>query len=73
MLTVEVGVDDGSGVLWYPATQLRSDGGWSYRWSLPSDGGYTLYSRARDRAGNLEVPGAGVAVVVNNTPPAAVT
>ena len=33
---VDVGVDDGSVLSWYPATQLRSDGSWSYRWTLPS-------------------------------------
>src|SRR3989304_1931536 len=73
ILSVEVGIDGGSGASWRPVTQLRSDGGWSYRWSLPADGAYTLYVRATDRAGNLEVPGAGVFVVVNQTPPAAVT
>jgi parallel beta-helix repeat protein len=73
VLSVEVGVDDGSGISWYPVTQLRGDGGWTYRWSLPEDGPYTLYARARDRAGNLETPGPGIGVVVNQRPPAAAT
>jgi hypothetical protein len=73
ILSVEAGVDGGSGISWRPVTQLRSDGGWNYRWDLPADGTYTLFVRATDRAGNLETPGAGVSVVVNQTPPAAVT
>src|SRR3972149_1799534 len=77
ILSVEVGVDAGDvsspGIFWRPLAWLRSDGGWRYRWSLPADGAYTLYVRATDRAGNLEVPGAGVSVVVNQTPPATVT
>ena len=73
VLIVEVGKNNGSGISWFPVTQLRSDGTWSYRWSLPSDGNYTLYSRARDRAGNLETPGTGVAVVVNQTSPGPAT
>ena len=73
ILSVEVGVDGGSGISWRPVTQLRGDGGWNYRWDLPSDGTYTLFVRATDRAGNLEAAGAGVSVVVNQTAPVAVT
>ncbi|MCP3877135.1 MAG: hypothetical protein GY701_01890, partial [Sulfitobacter sp.] len=70
---VEVGVDGGDGPVWRPVTQLQTDGDWSYRWNLPVDGEYTLYARGLDEAGNLESPGTGVAVVVNQTPPASVT
>ena len=71
---VEVGIEPQGGEIdWRPATELAGDGSWRYRWNLPADGSYTLYARATDRAGNVEVPGAGVAVVVNRTAPAAPT
>ncbi|MDO8446731.1 MAG: Ig-like domain-containing protein, partial [Deltaproteobacteria bacterium] len=38
-------------------------------WTLPSDGSYTIKSRATDMAGNVETPGAGVSVTVDKTPP----
>ena len=61
VLSVEVGIDDGSGVVFRPVTELRPDGTWSYRWNLPGvDGDQTLSVRATDQAGNVEVPGAGV-------------
>ena len=69
---VEVGVTSGSGTAWasLPAS-ATSDGWahWSHTWTLPADGGYTIMARATDNAGNVETPGAGVAVVVDNTPP----
>ncbi|HIA02411.1 MAG TPA: right-handed parallel beta-helix repeat-containing protein, partial [Myxococcales bacterium] len=70
---VEVGIDDGSGVVWRPVTQLNTDNSWRYRWSLPADGNYTLSVRGADTAGNVETAGAGIAVVVNQSAPAAVT
>ncbi|MDF1555163.1 MAG: right-handed parallel beta-helix repeat-containing protein, partial [Deferrisomatales bacterium] len=71
--SVEVGVDTGAGPTWRPVTAFGSDGRWTYRWTLPADGSVTLTSRATDRVGNREAPGAGVAAVVNQTPPAAAT
>ena len=71
--TVEVGIDDGGAVSWRTVTQLRQDGTWSYRWSLPADGGYTILSRARDHADLVETPGAGVSVIVDNRGPEPVT
>ena len=70
---MEVGVDGGTGIVWTPVSELQGDGGWRYMWALPADGVYQLYVRARDGAGNLEEPGAGVEVKVNQTPPGAVS
>ncbi len=73
VLNVELGVDGGSGIKWHPVTQLSANGSWQYRWALPADGAYTLYTRAFDRAGNQGAVSSGLAVVVNNTAPEAVT
>jgi len=62
--TVEVTTD--GGVTWNTATGTTS---WSYTWTLPADGAYTIYSRATDRAANAETPAAGVAVTVDTAPP----
>jgi hypothetical protein len=60
---VEISVDQGP---WEPATALES---WTYEWTLPEDGSHNLRSRATDLAGNVEQPGAGVDVIVDNTAP----
>ncbi len=70
---VEVGIDDGNGIVWRPVSQLRSDGGWSYLWNLPADGNYQLYSRAVDSVGNIGLATTALSVIVNQTAPAAVT
>lgn len=61
---VEVSTDGGSS--WSAATGTSS---WSFTWSLPADGTYTIMSRATDASGNVEAPAAGVTVTVDNTPP----
>ncbi|MFN3202441.1 MAG: right-handed parallel beta-helix repeat-containing protein [Bradymonadia bacterium] len=66
---VEIGVDSGGGPSWRPVTQWAPDGSFNYRWSLPEDGNYTLYARATDAAGNVEVPAAGVLVTIDRHPP----
>jgi hypothetical protein len=71
--SVEIGINNGVNTVWRPVTQLRSDGTWNYFWSLPADGSYTLHSRARDHAGNLEATGAGIVVEVNQAPPGPAT
>ncbi|MBI5098111.1 MAG: Ig-like domain-containing protein, partial [Nitrospirae bacterium] len=43
---------------------------WTYSWSLPADGSYTIRSRATDTSGNVETPGTGNIVTVNRTGPA---
>ena len=70
---VEVGVDGGSGIVWRPATQMRSDGSWAYRWPLPGDGPRTIYARAVDLAGNVAGDGSGTDIVVNRGAAASVT
>ena len=69
-VAVEVGIDGGTGIVWRPVTQLNSNGGWYYNWNLPAGGDYTLYSRARDVAGNQSAAGPGVTVRINRTAPA---
>ena len=67
---VEVGITPSVGAtVWYPAAGTTS---WSYPWTLPVDGRYTIQSRATDNAGNVETPGAGMPVVVDKTPPCSV-
>ena len=56
---VEVSVDGGS--TWHPASGRES---WSFAWAPASAGSFTIKARAVDDSGNLEVPGAGVAVTV---------
>jgi len=66
--SVEVGfTPNGGATTWYPATGTAS---WSYDWTLPADGSYTIISRATDKGGNIEIPGTGVTVTVSKTPPA---
>ena len=66
---VEVSTDGGN--TWYVADPAAPGDytSWSYQWSIPSEGMYNIRSRATDRVDNREVPGAGVTVVVDWTPP----
>ncbi|MBI5102040.1 MAG: Ig-like domain-containing protein [Nitrospirae bacterium] len=57
-----------NGTDWYSATGTTS---WSYIWTVPSDGLYTLLSRATDTAGNIEVPGAGTTITAYKRTPSA--
>lgn len=41
---------------------------WRYEWVNPTNGSYTLLSRATDLAGNVEIPGSGAQVSVNISP-----
>lgn len=61
---VEVSTDGGN--TWSTASGTTS---WSFSWTLPADGLYTIKTRAVDRAGNTETPGTGVTVEVDKTPP----
>ncbi|MGC2423221.1 MAG: hypothetical protein WA666_02575, partial [Nitrospirota bacterium] len=64
---VEVGITPSGGpTTWYTATGTTS---WTYSWTLPANGSYTIKSRATDNASNVETPGTGVTVTVDNTPP----
>ncbi|MBI4321984.1 MAG: DUF11 domain-containing protein [Chloroflexi bacterium] len=62
---VEVSLGGGS---WVAATGTTA---WQYTWNLPSKDGasYSIRSRARDTLGNVETPGSGVNVVVDNRAP----
>jgi hypothetical protein len=55
---VEVSMNGGT---WTEATGTTS---WSYAWTIPSEGHYTIQSRATDASGNVETPSAGVNVTV---------
>jgi hypothetical protein len=67
---VEVSINGGG---WQTATD--TGGGtwttWSYSWTLPADGSYTIQSRATDTAStpNVETPSAGNTVTVDTTAP----
>ena len=55
---VEVGITPASGtVTWRIATGTAS---WSYNWTLPDDGDYTIQSRATNDCDTVEAPGQGV-------------
>ncbi len=67
---VEVSTDGGS--TWNAATCVGCPGtsvNWTYSWTLPADGFYTVKSRATDVPGNVETPGAGNEVAVQRTAP----
>ena len=61
---VEVSLDGGAS--WQLAT---GTGSWSYVWSSPADGTYTLLSRVTDSANNVETPGAGVTITIDSSLP----
>jgi hypothetical protein len=66
---VEVSTDGGAS--WSAATPAAPGdySSWSYNWTVPGEGTYTVRSRATDAVNNVETPGAGVRVVVDWTPP----
>ncbi|MCP4278007.1 MAG: hypothetical protein GY779_16810, partial [Gammaproteobacteria bacterium] len=72
-LVVEVGIDNGQGIDWRAVTSIETDGSWSYGWSLPADGSYSLSARVTDESGNTGIITSPVTVNVNNTPPAPAT
>jgi parallel beta-helix repeat protein len=67
--TVEIGIERAGSITWYAVTELKTSGNWKYRWGLPADGIYKLYSRATDIYGNREEPTSFVSVEVDNNPP----
>lgn len=64
---VEISTDGGS--TWNLATGVTS---WSYAWAIPSDGTYTIQSRATDDAGNIETPIAGIIIITSLRHPSTV-
>lgn len=65
VVKVEVSTDGGS--TWSETTGTTS---WVYTWALPANGSYTIKTRATDAKGNIETPGTGITVTVDNTLPA---
>ena len=61
---VEISVDGGTS--WHPAVGRSS---WSYGWTPPSSGTFTIRTRAVDDSGNLEAPGAGITVTAGSGGP----
>ena len=61
---VEISVDGGTS--WHPAVGRSS---WSYVWTPPSSGTFTIRTRAVDDSGNLEAPGAGITVTAGSGGP----
>jgi hypothetical protein len=73
---VEVGVTPttpaGSPTTWYTATDTSGAGTWAtwnYVWTLPPDGSYNIKTRATDNSNNVQTPGTGNTVKVDNSPP----
>ena len=50
-------------------TTVSGTTNWSYAWTLPADGAYTIITRATDSLGKIETPGAGINITVDNTTP----
>ncbi|MGC2422757.1 MAG: FG-GAP-like repeat-containing protein [Nitrospirota bacterium] len=64
---VQVGIAPSGGTTtWHMATGTTS---WSYKWTLPKDGSYTIETKATDKAGNAESPTTSVNVKVDKTSP----
>ena len=57
---VEVSTDGGN--TWNTAKGASQ---WSYSWTPPRNGSYTIRTRATDKAGNVEAPGTGITVTAN--------
>jgi hypothetical protein len=67
--SVEVSINGGA---WNPAACTGCPGEnviWTYAWTLPADGSYTIQSRAIDAEPNTETPGAGITVTVDASVP----
>ncbi|MFA6494755.1 MAG: Ig-like domain-containing protein [Candidatus Paceibacterota bacterium] len=72
---VEVSTDGGTS--WHSANVNAGDTGtnvtWTYNWTNPTAGTYTVQTRASDWVGNRETPAAGITVTVSNTAPSTTT
>jgi len=62
----KVEVSTNGGTTWSDATGKES---WSYTWSVPGDGTYTILSRVTDNNDAVETPGAGHTVTIDSTLP----
>jgi hypothetical protein len=63
---VEVSTDGGT--IWFEATPTASNSNygfdWTYTWTNPAEGPHVIKTRATDRSGAVETPGAGITVTV---------
>ena len=66
---VEVSTNGGS--TWIQTNLNLGSGTWSYDWTAPAEGDYTIKSRATDNADNVETPGVGIDITVDNANPTA--
>jgi parallel beta-helix repeat protein len=74
VLAVEIGIQKTGEILeWHPATSVTSTGDWSYLWSDPADGEYTLKAKATDRSGNSASAPEEPVVLVDGLAPAPAT
>lgn len=66
---VEVSTDGGT--IWNPAVPSAPGDydSWTFPWTVPAEGTYTIRSRATDRVNNVETPSAGTRLVVDWTYP----
>ncbi|MBI4849134.1 MAG: Ig-like domain-containing protein, partial [Nitrospirae bacterium] len=65
-------VSTNGGATWNAATCTGCPGAnvtWTYSWTLPADGSYTIRSRATDSSSNVETPAAGNTVTIDRTAP----
>ncbi len=66
----KVDVSTDGGVTWYSAANTGTDfSAWEYEWINYPAGSHTIKSRATDKEGNVETPGAGVTVTADLTKP----
>ena len=66
-----VDVSTDGGLTWGRAT-MTGAAAWTFSWTVPNDGIYTLRSRAVDSAGNIEIVGPGISVQVDSIGPSSV-
>jgi hypothetical protein len=64
--TVEISTDGGA--TWFAAVPTVSNSNygfdWTYAWTNPAEGPHVIKTRATDRSGAVETPGAGITVTV---------
>ncbi|MBI4848420.1 MAG: Ig-like domain-containing protein, partial [Nitrospirae bacterium] len=68
--SIDVSTDGGT--TWNAATCTGCPGAsvtWSYSWTLPVDGTYSIKSRAKDTSNNTQTPGSGNTVTIDRVAP----
>lgn len=59
-----VDISTDGGVTWRGAQGATQ---WTFPWTLPADGIYSILSRATDNTGRVEIPGVGIIVIVKKS------